>query len=114
MAEIMERIGELAEEIGNLEEKTKIKLQALQLLPGQVPMTMDEAAKVTEVQMPREMYVYLTDYWASNGNLALKRELLDALKTEARRFMTMTEERESGGARRGGGIGRGGEGGAWN
>ena len=48
----MDRIAELSIEVGKLEELDKAKQAGLNLLPGEVPMTMDEVARSSEEQFP--------------------------------------------------------------
>ena len=104
----MDRIGELSIQVGNLEEQTRVKRMGLGLLPNEAPMTMDEAAKTSELQLPRERYSTLADFWATSDQLLWKRELLEAMKMEVRKIMEMQAER---GGSRGGGQGVAGGGG---
>ena len=101
----MDRIGEVAEEVGHLMEQSKLKLARLQLRPDQKVLTLEEAAKTTEADMPRDQYLILVDYWTTESNLVLKRQLLETLKLEAKKII------EAGGVREHGGRGRGAEGG---
>ena len=70
-------------------------------------MTMDEAARATELQIPRAMIAQLADDRTSHGNVIIKRELLIALKTEAMNILKAEEEKEDRGGRQVGGAGRG-------
>ena len=73
----------------------------------------DGSARATEVQIPRQQIAQLADYCVNNVNLAVKRELLEALKKEAKNILKVAEEKEERGGRRVGGNGRGGDGERW-
>ena len=91
----MQKIGEVAEEVGNLAAQQQAKLLAFGLIEGQAVMAMEEAtAKLQAGTMNSDLYTQLAEYWRVHDRAANKRELLEALKTEAKNVMRLMEDSE--------------------
>ena len=106
MADVMSRIGEIAEEVGNMAAQLQAKLAAFGLGEGQSTMGMEEAStKLQSGQVSIELFVQLADYWKLYDKVGSRRELLEALKVEAQSMLKQREE--TGGKGWGGGKGDG-------
>ena len=90
MADIMDRIGALAEEFGNLDGQLKTKLMAFGLAPGQTIMAMDEVTmKFQSGTMQAELFGQLAEYWQLRDRVTNRRELLEALKVAIHTLSTL-------------------------
>ena len=87
MADYVDRVKALGKEIGVLEVVEKNARAALNLLEGQKPVSLVEAAAMNEVAMPRKKFGPLTHYWEAHGNLEIKMTLMEALKLEGKKAM---------------------------
>ena len=103
MAEILEKMEKVAKEVGVIEEKVEAKRKGLGVAEGQPVMTIEEATTKSEAELKREQLAVLVDYWTAHNQWVMKKELLEALKTEVKQ--TATRGQMGGGVK---GVGRGG------
>ena len=84
-AELMERLESVSKEVGALEEKVRERFAGLREPSGQPILTLHAAAAKSELELPRSQLAQLTGYWAFQGQLELKTELLMMLKVEGKK-----------------------------
>ena len=91
-AELMERIESISKEVGALEEKVRERFAGLRVPSGQPILTLHAAAAKSEEELPRSQLAQLTEYWAFQGQLELKTELLMMLKVEGKKAQDQPEK----------------------